>query len=125
MITIYGLKNCDSCRKAKAWLEAGDHEVSLHDLRDDGVAAADLEDWLVRLGWERLLNRRSTTWRGLPPAEKEGLDSAAAKRLMLAHPTLIKRPRHPRRRPPRCRLFRRRADGAARGPGDPLTRLGL
>ena len=92
MITIYGLKNCDSCRKARAWLEAGDHEVNLHDLRDDGVAAADLEDWLARLGWERLLNRRSTTWRGLPPAEKEGLDAVAAKRLMLAHPTLIKRP---------------------------------
>ncbi|WP_299396964.1 arsenate reductase [Pelagibius sp.] len=92
MITIYGLKNCDSCRKAKAWLESDHDAVRLHDLRDDGVPAAELEDWLARLGWERLLNRRSTTWRGLPPEEKEGLDGPAAERLMRAHPTLIKRP---------------------------------
>ncbi|HIP78710.1 MAG TPA: arsenate reductase [Kiloniellaceae bacterium] len=92
MITIYGLKNCDSCRKAKAWLEAERDAVRLHDLRDDGVPAAELDGWLARLGWERLLNRRSTTWRGLPSEEKQSLDGAAAKRLMLAHPTLIKRP---------------------------------
>ena len=92
MITIYGLRNCDSCRKAKAWLESDHDTVRLHDLRDDGVPTTELEDWLVRLGWERLLNRRSTTWRGLLPEEKEGLDGAAAKRLMLSHPTLIKRP---------------------------------
>ena len=92
MITLYGLKNCDSCRKAmKAYAAAG-KTVRFHDLRADGLEAARLEGWLERLGWERLINRRSTTWRHLEASEKAGLDNARALALGLKHPSLLKRP---------------------------------
>jgi len=92
MTTLYGLKNCDSCRKAlKAYAAAG-KTVRFHDLRADGLTAARLEAWLQALGWERLINRRSTTWRNLDAAEKAELDDARALALGLAHPSLLKRP---------------------------------
>lgn len=90
--TLYGLGNCDSCRKAMQWLAAQDVAVALHDLRRDGLSEAMLDEWLEAFGWEALLNRRSTTWRQLPAAEREALDAAQARRLMLQYPTLIKRP---------------------------------
>ena len=92
MIVVYGLKNCDTCRKAMTFLEARDQSVTLHDLRADGLPVATLDDWLGQLGWEQLLNRRSTTWRGLPEAEREPLNADTARQLLLAHPTLVKRP---------------------------------
>lgn len=92
MTTLYGLKNCDSCRKAVTFLKAGGRPYRFHDLREEGLPAAALADWIDHLGWEHLLNRRSTTWRGLPEAEKENLDEGKAVRLMLASPTLVKRP---------------------------------
>lgn len=92
MIVIYGLKNCDSCRKALAIVAAGGARHRFHDLRADGLPVATLARWLDRAGWETLLNRRSTTWRDLPGAEKEGLDATVAARLLARHPTLIKRP---------------------------------
>lgn len=92
MITLYGLKNCDSCRNALAFLKAQGLEHRFHDLRADGLNEADLDDWLARLGWQQLVNRRSTTWRGLPEAAKSGLDGPGARELLLAHPTLVKRP---------------------------------
>lgn len=92
MTTLYGLKNCDSCRKAIAFLKAGGWPYRFHDLRDDGLPADVLTDWIDQVGWEPLLNRRSTTWRGLPEAEKKDLDAEKAVRLMLAAPTLVKRP---------------------------------
>lgn len=92
MFVIYGLKNCDSCRKAVKLLEAGGTRFRFHDLRADGLPPGCLDAWLARLGWEALLNRRSTTWRELPATQKEGLDAARAADLMTRHPTLIKRP---------------------------------
>lgn len=92
MIVIYGLKTCDSCRKALGLVQGAGAAHRFHDLRADGVPADRLARWLARVGWETLLNRRSTTWRGLPDAEKAGLDAAGAARLMARHPTLIKRP---------------------------------
>lgn len=90
MLTVYGLKTCDACRKARKAL--GDREHRFHDLREDGLDGAMLDRWIEALGWEALLNRRSTTWRALDEAEKAGLDAGRARGLMLAHPTLVKRP---------------------------------
>ena len=90
MLTVYGLKNCDACRKARKAL--ADREHRFHDLREDGLDAAMLDRWIGALGWEALLNRRSTTWRALDDAEKAGLDAGRAQGLMLAHPALVKRP---------------------------------
>ncbi len=90
--TIYGLKNCDTCRKARKWLDNEAVAYEFRDLRADGFAATDLARWTAAVGWETLLNRRGTTWRGLPDADKEGLDAAKAASLMRASPALIKRP---------------------------------
>ncbi len=92
MIVVTGLKNCDTCRNAMKWLKAEGIDARLHDLRTDGLEAAALERWVDAVGWETLLNRRGTTWRGLSDADKADVDSAKAKALMLAHPALIKRP---------------------------------
>ena len=90
MLTVYGLKSCDACRKARKAL--GDREHRFHDLREDGLDGAMLDRWIGALGWEALLNRRSATWRTLDEAEKAGLDAGRARGLMLAHPALVKRP---------------------------------
>jgi arsenate reductase len=92
MIVIYGLKNCDSCRKAVKLLAAGDRPFGFHDLRADGVPPDNLSAWLTAVGWKALLNRQSTTWRQLPDAEKADLGPARAAELLARHPTLIKRP---------------------------------
>jgi arsenate reductase len=92
MLTLYGLKNCDSCRKAAAWLKAHQRELVFHDLRVDGLEPARLLKWETYVGWESLLNRNSTTWRGLAESAKTDLNPAKAIDLMLTHPTLIKRP---------------------------------
>ncbi|WP_043529292.1 arsenate reductase [Litchfieldella xinjiangensis] len=92
MITLYGIKACDTCRKARKALDAKGVDYRFHDLRDDGLDAERLGAWLARLPLGTLLNRRSTTWRQLDDAEKEDIDTARAHALMLAHPTLIKRP---------------------------------
>ena len=91
-ITLFGLANCDSCRKALGMLKAENADHRFHDLRRDGLREADLDEWLERLGWEQVLNRRSTTWRNLPNSAKAGLDAASARQLLLDQPTLIKRP---------------------------------
>ncbi len=92
MIILYGLKNCDTCRKASAWLTAQQWPHRFHDLRAEGLDPALLAEWERQLGWETLLNRKSTAWRQLPEADKAGLDRDRALILMQAHPTLIKRP---------------------------------
>lgn len=91
MITIYGIKQCDTCRKALKWAADQGLEHQFHDLRVDGLDAAQLRDWLASPFAERLVNQRSTTWRQLSEAEKSrsGDDLAA---LLLEHPALIKRP---------------------------------
>lgn len=92
MITLYGIKNCDSVKKARRWLEAQGLEYRFHDLRLDGLDPEVLERWVERLGWERLLNRRGATWRRLDESRRRDLDEAKAVALMLEAPTLIKRP---------------------------------
>jgi len=92
MVTLYGIRTCDTVRKARRWLEEHGIDYRYHDLRGDGLDAARLNAWIADLGWEQLINRRGTTWRQLPEAEREPLDAARAHTLMLAHPALVKRP---------------------------------
>ena len=92
MIEVWGLKNCDICRKALAWLKDEGIAHAFRDVRADGLDAAALEAWIDELGWEALVNTRGTTWRGLPAAEREALDATRAHALILAHPALMKRP---------------------------------
>jgi len=92
MITVHGIKNCDTCRKALKWLEAEGIEARFHDFRVDGLDGAALQRWLAAVGWETLLNRRGTTWRKLPDSDTQNVDATSAEALMLANPTLIKRP---------------------------------
>jgi arsenate reductase len=92
MTTIYGIKACDTMQKARAWL--GDHGVAydFHDYKTQGIDRARLESWTRQVGWELLLNRSGTTFRKLPDADKAGLSEAKAIGLMLAQPSMIKRP---------------------------------
>ena len=92
MITVYGLKNCDTCRKALKWLAAEGTAHRFHDLRADGLDPGTLYAWISELGWEVLVNTRGTTWRGLGDGEKTGLDANKAATLILAHLALMKRP---------------------------------
>ena len=92
MITLVGIKNCDSVKKAKKWLDANNIEYAYHDLRENGLDKTTLNTWIKELGWEVLLNKRSTTWKGLSDADKEDLDETKVTFLLLAYPTLIKRP---------------------------------
>jgi arsenate reductase len=89
---LYGIKNCDTVRKARQWLEGHGIAYVFHDYRADGMAAVPLERWVDALGWDVLLNRASTTFRGLDAADKADLGRARAVELMKANPTLIKRP---------------------------------
>lgn len=92
MVTVYGLVNCDSSRRARRWLEARGVPFRFADVREQPPSVELLERWSRRAGWPTLLNRRSATWRALPAAQREGLDTDRAVALMAAHPTLVKRP---------------------------------
>jgi len=89
---LYGIASCDRCRRARRWLADAGLEHRYTDLRRDGIAAATIAGWTRSVGRDRLLNRRSSTWRGLDAAEREIGNDAAAVALMAAQPTLIKRP---------------------------------
>lgn len=89
---LYGLKVCDTTRAARKWLAARGIGYDFHDVREDGLSRKLVEGWVRQLGWERVLNKSSTTWRGLPEAEKTDLDSKRAVDLLMAHSTLVKRP---------------------------------
>lgn len=91
-VTIYGLATCDTTRAARKWLGAHKIAHTFHDVREDGLSKALVEGWVKELGWERVLNKASTTWRELPENEKAGVDGKKAVALLLAHPTLVKRP---------------------------------
>jgi arsenate reductase (glutaredoxin) len=91
-VTIYGIKNCDTMKKARAWLDKAGVDYAFHDYKTAGIDRATLQDWARRAGWETLLNRAGTTFRKLPEAEKEGLSEAKALKLMEAQPSMIKRP---------------------------------
>jgi Spx/MgsR family transcriptional regulator len=92
MTTLYGIKNCDTVRKARKWLEAHGVEYTFHDVRSDGLDKKALSVWVKAVGWEVLLNRRGTTWRKLPDTDKESINEANAIKLMLVQPAMIKRP---------------------------------
>ena len=91
-VTIYGIKNCDTMKKARAWLESHGVAYDFHDYKTEGIAKEKLKAWSDQLGWETLLNRAGTTFRKLPEADREGLDERKALALMLAQPSMIKRP---------------------------------
>ncbi len=91
-VTIYGIKTCDTVRKARAFLDAGGIAYRFHDFRVDGLDAGTLDSWIDALGWEKLLNRASTSFRALPEERKSVHDARDAAALMLAEPTMIKRP---------------------------------
>jgi arsenate reductase len=89
---LYGIRNCDTVRKARAWLDARAVDCDFHDYKIQGIGESRLRDWARELGWERLLNRSGTTFRKLPEADKEGLDEDKAIALMVAQPSMIRRP---------------------------------
>ena len=91
-ITIYGIKNCDTMKKARAWLDAKKVAYEFHDYKTAGIDRARLEGWAKAVGWETLLNKAGTTFRKLPDSDKAGLDARKAVALMLAQPSMIKRP---------------------------------
>ena len=91
-LTLYGIPNCDTVKKARTWLDAAGVPHIFHDFRKDGLEAAKLQSWIDAIGWETLLNKNGTTFRKLPDTDKAGLDAAKAKALMLGQPAMIKRP---------------------------------
>ena len=92
MIRIFGIRSCDSCRKAIKWLEQHEVDHEFVDLRADGFSGNDVDRWQASAGWENLLNKRSLTWRKIPRVDREGLDAARAATLIQEHPTVMRRP---------------------------------
>jgi arsenate reductase len=92
MLTLYGIRSCDTCRRAKKFLEERNIEFRFHDLREDGLDIQMLERWSARIDWERLLNRKSLTWRKIPEADRSDMTKDRAFAEMLDRPTLVKRP---------------------------------
>lgn len=93
MTTLYGIPNCDTVKKARAWLDEHGMAHDFHDFKKQGVPEAALNHWLAQLGWEVLVNRKGTTWRQLDEAARAAVvNAASARAALLAHPSLIKRP---------------------------------
>ncbi|WP_395669597.1 arsenate reductase [Rhodoferax sp.] len=91
--TLYGIPNCDTVKRARAWLVGHEQHTTFHDFKKQGVPEARLDHWLTKLGWEALLNRKGSTWRKLDAAAQAGVtDRASARALMLKHASVIKRP---------------------------------
>ncbi|HVW72210.1 MAG TPA: ArsC family reductase [Rhizomicrobium sp.] len=91
-VKIYGIKNCDTMKRARAWLEGHKVDYDFHDYKSAGIDRPMLEGWVKKVGWEVLLNRAGTTFKKLPDADKQGLTEKKAIALMLAQPAMIKRP---------------------------------
>ena len=91
-VTIYGIKNCDTMKKARVWLDKHCVAYAFHDYKTEGIDKKTLEGWAKKLGWETILNRAGTTFRKLPETDKTGLTEKKAIGLMLAQPSMIKRP---------------------------------
>jgi Spx/MgsR family transcriptional regulator len=91
-VTMYGIRNCDTIKKARAWLDARGVDYAFYDYKASGIDRARLEGWCKELGWESLLNRSGTTFRKLPDADKKVSDARKAVALMLAQPSMIRRP---------------------------------
>jgi len=92
VITLYGIKSCDSVRKARRWLDQHSIEYVYHDLREDGLSEAKAATWLDTLGQDGLLNRRSASWKTLPADLRDSMDDRQALAAVMQHPTLIRRP---------------------------------
>jgi len=92
MVTLYGIRNCDTIKKARRWLDEHEVDYRFHDFRGDGLSRSTAEKWLKELGWEALINRRGTTWRSLPEDTRENINRTSALKLMLTNPAIIKRP---------------------------------
>ena len=92
MIILFGIKNCDTVRKARKWLDANISKHQFHDFRVNGLDEKILDNWVNKVGWEKLLNTRSTSWRQLPEEQKQNVSKQSAIKLMIENPTLIKRP---------------------------------
>ena len=92
MLTVYGINSCDTCRKARRFLTAQQIEYRFHDVRDDGLDIQMLERWASRIGWEKLLNKKSLTWRKIPEVDRADMTRDRALAAMIDRPTLIKRP---------------------------------
>ena len=92
MVALYGIPNCDTMKKARAWLHAHGVDYRFHDYKREGLDEIRLRAWVAELGWEALVNRRGTTWRKLPEDVREGMDAEAAIRIMLESPSIIRRP---------------------------------
>lgn len=92
MITLYGIPNCDTIKKARKWLSDNGKDYSFHDYKKQGVPEKELRSWVKQLGWETLLNKRGTTWRKLDEVTKNSVDEASAIQIMLDNPSIIKRP---------------------------------
>ena len=92
MITLYGIKYCDTVKKARKWLESEDIQYQFHDFREDGLERGSVEQWIKELGWETLVNKRSTSWKALDEKTRTAMNDANAVAAILEQPTLIKRP---------------------------------
>jgi len=92
MITLYGIPNCDTVKKARGWLDQHGVACAFHDYKKAGIDRATLQAWVEAHGWQKVLNRAGTTFRALPPEAKADLDAGKAIELMLAQPSMIKRP---------------------------------
>ena len=92
MITVYGIKNCDTMKKALRWLDDAGVEYRLHDYKKEGVPADQLDNWLTTLGWEQVINRRGTTWRKLDESIRDNMDNQSARAVVLDNPSIVKRP---------------------------------
>ena len=92
MLTIYGIKSCDTCRRARKFFKENDIDFQFHDVRDDGLGIEMIERWAKRLDWEVLLNKKSLTWRKIPEVDRADVTAERAFSLMIDNPTLVKRP---------------------------------
>jgi arsenate reductase len=92
MINLYGIKNCDSCRKAKRWLQNRDIKFRFTDIREEVLNETLLKKWQKQLDWEKFLNKKSMTWRKIPETERTDMDARLARNMILNYPTVMKRP---------------------------------
>ena len=92
MATLYGIRSCGTVRKARAWLDGHGIDYAFHDYKQVGLDELLARGWIAELGWEVLINRRGTTWRTLPQTVRDGIDAESAVRLMVEHPSVLRRP---------------------------------
>ncbi len=92
VITVYGIKNCDEVKKARRWLDDHAIDYQFHDFREDGIDSTEVGQWVAELGWETVVNKRSTTWKQLDKSVQTNMDAILAQNTILEHPTLVKRP---------------------------------